>query len=201
MCSDLWLRRGAMHTIKHSHRDARQCLKWKNPLCPLLDIFNSKIYFSPYAETGKPSHLKPSLTIPTSQAFIELLQELILLKRTLRIILWCQTQAHNGHLDIWSRTRRFPSPKLFPWFIQFSLFLTRISVPFFSNHSICLGSLPDYTFQTIAASSIHPKMKPAQALQPRPFTAFPPLSYFDSNLFIFLCKDITPEIRNLLLVE
>lgn len=75
----------------------------KNSLCPLLDIFNFKIYFSPYAESGKRYHLKPFLTIPTrSVLYWTITGAYSFKKSTLKIISWYQKQTHNGHLDIWS---------------------------------------------------------------------------------------------------
>lgn len=76
----------------------------KNSLCPLLDIFNFKIYFSPYAESGKRYHLKPFLTIPTRSVLYWTITGAYSFKKksTLKIILWYQKQTHNGHLDIWS---------------------------------------------------------------------------------------------------
>lgn len=156
----------------------------------LLDIFNSKIYFSPYAETGKRYHLKPFLNHPSPfSPVLNYYRSLLFFKKsTLKIISWYQKQTHNGHLDICSSflTSSVSLPPGF--FLDLSNFLfsslTFLCHFFFSEHSICLGSLPDYTFQATEASSIHSKKQPVQALQPRPFrTFFSPILINMSYLF------------------
>lgn len=79
-------------------------VKMKTSLCPLSDIFNSKIYFSPYAETGKRYHLKPFLNHPSPfSPVLNYYRSLLFFKKsTLKIISWYQKQTHNGHLDICS---------------------------------------------------------------------------------------------------
>lgn len=117
-------------------------------------IGHSKFYFNQYAEIRNCYHVKPSLTIPASLAGIMIVAYSFKehIQNNLRMSKNTVTITTSALISF---VRNLPSPRLFPWFIYFSSFLTSISVPLFLT--ICLGRLPDYTPQAIAASSRYPQ--------------------------------------------